>query len=272
MTRPAVLTIAGSDPSGGAGIQADLKTFLALGVHGTSAVTALTVQSTVSVSQLHPVAAQVIKDQISAVCSDVQIAAAKTGMLCDERTVRAVSDSVSELSIPKLVVDPVLVASSGDRLMDENAIDVLVSELLPKALIITPNLKEAKVLSGTEVRTVEQMGEAAKRLHDMGAMNVVVTGGHLEGGEAIDVAFDGASLIEFPAKRIGGASIHGTGCTFSAAIVAHLATGEPVMEAIAKAKSYVTGAIRGSYRMGKGTGALDHMWAKGPGTISGEGA
>lgn len=248
-----VLTIAGSDSGGGAGIQADLKAITVLGAYGMSAITALTVQNTLGVQGVEVVPAQVVRRQMDAVLSDIGADAAKTGMLATAEIVRAVAEGIQEHKVDLLVVDPVMVAKSGDSLLSQDAVDTLCQELLPLAYVITPNLPEASRLAGIEVEDLESMEKAARTIHSMGARNVVVKGGHL-GGEAVDLLFDGSSVRLFRAPRIFGRNTHGTGCTFSAALATFLAQGGPVGEAVAKAKEFVTRAIATGVPLGRGCG------------------
>jgi hydroxymethylpyrimidine/phosphomethylpyrimidine kinase len=253
-----VLTIAGSDSGGGAGIQADLRTFAAHGVHGTSAITAVTAQNSVAVLDWVALAPRMVVAQIEAVASDMPLAAVKTGMLATAEIVSAVADAIDRLRLPLVVVDPVMVAKSGDRLLDADAETVYRNRLLPLATVVTPNLPETEALIGRPVRTLAEMREAARAVQAMGPRAVVVKGGHLE-GDAVDVFFDGSRLEELPAPRIATANTHGTGCTYSAAIAARLALGDPLLEAVRAAKAYLTEAIRRSYSVGRGHGPVDHL-------------
>jgi hydroxymethylpyrimidine/phosphomethylpyrimidine kinase len=253
-----VLTIAGSDSGGGAGIQADLRTFAAHGVHGTSAITAVTAQNSVAVLDWVALEPRMVVAQIEAVTSDMKVAAAKTGMLATAAIVRAVAEAVERLRLPLLVVDPVMVAKSGDRLLDADAESAYRERLLPLATVLTPNLPETEALIGRPVRTLAEMREAARALHAMGPRSVVVKGGHLE-GDAVDVFFDGERLEELASPRIATANTHGTGCTYSAAIAARLGLGDPLLEAVRGAKTYLTEAIRRSYSVGRGHGPVDHL-------------
>jgi hydroxymethylpyrimidine/phosphomethylpyrimidine kinase len=256
---PSALTIAGSDSGGGAGIQADLKTFLALGVHGMSAICALTAQNTKGVSAVSNVAPWFVKEQISQVVTDFEVAAAKTGMLSRRAIVEVVAESVRKYSIPNLVVDPVFVSKNQDVLLTKDSINALVSKLLPLATVVTPNLHEAALLTGRELFDLAGMREAAKALHDMGPAWVLVKGGHLD-ADATDLLYDGTDFLELTAERIDSQNTHGTGCTLSAAIAAHLARGAGVPEAVRAAKDYVTGAIRHGLEVGKGYGPTNHGW------------
>ncbi|HEU4866760.1 MAG TPA: bifunctional hydroxymethylpyrimidine kinase/phosphomethylpyrimidine kinase [Actinomycetota bacterium] len=259
MRVPSALTIAGSDSGGGAGIQADLKTFLALGVHGTSAICALTAQNTQGVSAVHDVPAVFVREQVLQVATDFEVAAAKTGMLSNPRIVETVADSIKEFAIPNLVVDPVFMSKNQDVLLTEDSIDALVSRLFPLATVITPNLQEAALLTGMEVADIDGMKEAARALHAMGPEWVLVKGGHL-GLDATDVLYNGEIFAEVTEERIVSFNTHGTGCTLSAAIAAYLALGSSVPEAVWGAKEYVTGAIRYGLDVGQGYGPTNHGW------------
>jgi hydroxymethylpyrimidine/phosphomethylpyrimidine kinase len=253
-----VLTVAGSDSGGGAGIQADLRTFAAHGVHGTSAITAVTAQNSVAVLDWVALEPRMVVAQIEAVASDMDVAAVKTGMLATAAIVCAVAETIARLRLPHLVVDPVMVAKSGDRLLDRDAETAYRERLLPLATVVTPNLPEAEALLGRPVRTLVEMREAARALREMGPRSVVVKGGHLE-GDAVDVFWDGERLEDLPAPRIATKNTHGTGCTYSAAIAARLALGEPLLDAVRGAKAYLTEAIRRSYSVGRGHGPVDHL-------------
>jgi hydroxymethylpyrimidine/phosphomethylpyrimidine kinase len=254
-----VLTIAGSDSGGGAGIQADLKTFAAHGVYGTTAITAITAQNTLGVSAIHTVPADMVVAQIEAVASDIGTDAVKTGMLSTAAIVEAVAAAIADLDLPRVVVDPVMVAKGGARLLDDEAIDAMKAELLPQAMVITPNAAEAAALLGDEVRTLDQARAAARRLKALGPGAVIVKGGHLEGPYAVDVLFDGRDLLELRSERIDTTSTHGTGCTFASAIAANLALGLPLREAAQRAKDYVVEAIRRAPHIGSGNGPLGHF-------------
>jgi hydroxymethylpyrimidine/phosphomethylpyrimidine kinase len=254
------LTIAGSDSGGGAGIQADLKTFAAHSVFGTSALTAITAQNTVGVTEAFALSADLVIAQMEAVAADIEIHAAKTGMLATAAIVEGVSATVAELDLPYLVVDPVMIAKSGDSLLDADAIGAIKSELLRRAYLVTPNAMEAGVLAGMPVTSLSDAIEAAKRIRKLGARAVIVKGGHLDEPDVIDVLYDGHEVRQFKAGRIGTRNTHGTGCTFSAAITANLALGFDLGESVQRAKEYVTGAIRHGLPIGKGHGPLDHFW------------
>ena len=262
MITPAVaLTIAGSDSGGGAGIQADLKTFAALGVFGTSAITALTAQNTATVAAVHVPPAEFLDTQITTVLADFNVQAVKTGMLANAELVATVARRAAAGELPNLVVDPVLVSSNGDPLLEAGAEAAYVNMLFPQALVITPNLREAGRLVRRKLSTVDDMVAAALDLRQTGARFVVVKGGHLDDDDAVDVVFDGDDVTMLRAARIPSANTHGTGCTFASAIAAHLARGDDVLSAARKAKDYVTTAIAGAagWKLGAGHGPLDHM-------------
>jgi hydroxymethylpyrimidine/phosphomethylpyrimidine kinase len=256
------LTIAGSDSGGGAGIQADLKTFAALGVFGTSAITCVTAQNTVGVQGVHDLPPEFVGLQIDSVLEDVDIDAAKTGMLSNAEIIEVVAQRVRAHRLERLVVDPVMVAKSGALLLRTDAIRALIERLLPLALIVTPNVPEAEALSGLTIAAIDEMRQAARRIRALGPRVVVVKGGHLT-GRAIDLLFDGERFTELDAARIETTHTHGTGCVFSAAITAELAKGRPASEAVATAKRFVTAAIRHGFRLGKGHGPTDPMAAAG---------
>jgi hydroxymethylpyrimidine/phosphomethylpyrimidine kinase len=256
------LTIAGSDSGGGAGIQADLKTFAALGVYGMSAITAVTAQNTKGVTGSASLSAEFVTAQIEAVAGDIEIHATKTGMLANAAIVEAVAAAVRELDLPLLVVDPVMMAKSGDRLLDEEGIQALCAELLPQALIVTPNIPEAEILSGRTIGSVEQQRAAAVEIHRISGAAVVVKGGHGDGDEIVDVLFDGEGFTEIQTVRIATPNTHGTGCTFAAAIAAYLALGRSLHEAVVEAQSYVSGAIEHALPLGQGHGPINHFWKR----------
>jgi hydroxymethylpyrimidine/phosphomethylpyrimidine kinase len=254
---PAVaLTIAGSDPSGGAGIQADLKTFHQFGVYGEAVITLVTVQNSVRVSRVEVMPASLVAEQIAAVLEDIPPAAAKTGALGSIDVVRAVAKAAAAFTFP-LVVDPVMISKHGLPLLPEDAIAALRDELLPLAALLTPNVPEAEALAGWKIRSLDDMRDAAGRICRMGARAVLIKGGHLE-GEPVDVLFDGAGFTEFPAPRLDTRHTHGTGCTYSAAIAAGLAHGLPMQEAVGRAKKFVHEAIRSNPGLGRGCGPVNH--------------
>jgi hydroxymethylpyrimidine/phosphomethylpyrimidine kinase len=255
------LTIAGSDSGGGAGIQADLKTFAACGVYGTCAVTAVTAQNTLGVTAWEPVSTELVIAQIEAVGADLPPAAVKTGMLATAAIVEAVAATIRELDLPNLVVDPVMIAKGGDRLLQEDAVAAIRTELLKLAEVVTPNVPEAEVLTGAPIRTLDDMRAAARRIRALGPRVVVVKGGHLPSGDlVIDAVCTPAGEFELRGPRIHTTHTHGTGCTFAAAIAAFLALGQPVDEALRSARAYLEGAIRHAPGLGRGHGPLNHFW------------
>jgi hydroxymethylpyrimidine/phosphomethylpyrimidine kinase len=255
---PRVLIIAGSDSSGGAGIQADLKTVSALGAFGMTAITALTAQNTTGVYAVLEVEPEFVVWQIDACVSDIGCDAVKTGMLANAGIIEVVAASISEHRLRPLVVDPVMVAKSGAQLLRPDTIAALKAKLLPLATVVTPNLHEAGALVGHEIKTLEQMKDAARAIRELGPENVVVKGGHLE-GIAADVLYDGRDFTEFRAERFETKNTHGTGCIFASAIAASLAHKRTVRESVAAAKDFVTAAIRGSLAIGKGHGPANPM-------------
>ena len=263
MKIPVALTIAGSDSGGGAGIQADLKTFAALGVHGTSAITAVTAQNTVTVTEIHEVPVRVIRAQIDAVVKDIGVQAAKTGMMASAEIIEAVSDAIRDHGIRNLVVDPVMVAKGGARLLQSDAIASLYRYLLPLAAIVTPNIPEAEVLLGRALVTLDDRRQAARDLVALGPRAAVVKGGHAD-SDAIDIFWDGREMVELPARRVETRNTHGSGCVFSAAITAGLAKGLAPLDAVRDAKAFITGAIEHSLGLGKGHGPVNPMFGTDP--------
>ena len=261
MKLPVALTIAGSDSGGGAGIQADLKTFAALGVHGTSALTAITAQNTVDVTGILELPISLIRAQIDAVATDIGVDAAKTGMLSSAEIIEA---AVEAHGIDLLVVDPVMVAKGGARLLRDDAVGVLRSRLLPLAAVLTPNIPEAEVLLGRSIATLDDRRAAARDLLALGPRAVIVKGGHAE-GDAIDVYWDGTELVELIATRIETANTHGSGCAFSAAIAARLAAGRAPIDAVRDAKQFITNAIEFALELGHGHGPVNPMFGAGSG-------
>lgn len=255
---PAALTIAGSDSGGGAGIQADLKTFSANGVYGMSAVTSVTAQNTLGVQAVYSLPPEAVAAQIDSVLTDIGARAVKTGMLANAEIIAAVADALRAYPDIPLIVDPVMIAKSGDALLEPAAVSTLVERLVPLATVITPNLDEAKALTGIEASDVEGMRTVARRLFEMGPRHVVVKGGHLA-GPAVDLLFDGADFRTFEADRIDTQCTHGTGCTFASAIAAGLAKGSGVAEAVGEAKSYLTAALRHAVPLGGGHGPVHHF-------------
>lgn len=256
---PVVLTIAGSDSGGGAGIQADLKTFHAFGTFGTTAITAITVQNTLGVSAVHAVPLDIVAGQIAAVASDLRPAACKTGMLATRALVELVAGAIREHALPCYVLDPVMVATSGDRLLAEEAQEAVMTHLVPLSMLVTPNLDEAAILTGMEVRDVAAMRRAAQALVDAGARAALVKGGHLDRAELVDVLHDGSGIHEFRRPRLETRSTHGTGCTLSAAIAALLARGAGLQAAVEQALGFVHRAIAAAPGLGRGSGPLNHF-------------
>ncbi|HEY1454965.1 MAG TPA: bifunctional hydroxymethylpyrimidine kinase/phosphomethylpyrimidine kinase [Candidatus Dormibacteraeota bacterium] len=259
MRLPVALTIAGSDSGGGAGVQADLKTFAALGVHGTSAITAITAQNTTGVVDVLELPPALVRAQIAAVVEDIGVSAAKTGMLSSSAIIETVARCVREYGLSLLVVDPVMVAKGGARLLRDDAVGSLRELLIPLATVLTPNLPEAEVLVGGTIRSIEERRQAARRLVAMGARIAVVKGGHSE-DDVTDVYFDGSQLVELTGTRIATPNTHGSGCTFSAAITAGLARGDAPLEAVKAAKEFVTAAISASLELGRGHGPVNPMF------------
>ena len=262
-TPPVVLTIAGFDPSSGAGITADIKTIAAHGCYGVACITAMTVQSTQGVSRVEALPARLIGDTLRELNRDLEIAAIKIGMLGSAEVVAAVADFLSSSKLGNVVLDPILRSSSGARLLEPKGEKLLLERLLPLVAVITPNLEETAALSGLPVRNVEEMKAAALRLHQMGAANVVVTGGHLD--KAIDLLSfthpnGGIETQVYKAERLRSRSTHGTGCAFASAVACHLAQGRHLPEAVLLAKAYVTAAITHAPPLGRGTGPLDHLY------------
>ena len=260
--RPRALTIAGSDSGGGAGIQADLKTFSALGVYGMTAITAITVQNTNGVYGYEAMSAQLVDEQIRAVATDIGVDAAKTGMLANAGIVRAVATVVAELAIPHLVVDPVFVSKHGHLLLADDAVAELRSRILPLATLVTPNLPEASRLADAPVTAKDHMRRAADVILAFGAGAVLVKGGHLDAStEAADLFVSGGIEEWLVSERIDTPNTHGTGCTLSAGITAHLAMGRGMLEAVRAGKAFVTEAIRGALAIGEGIGPVDQLWS-----------
>ena len=258
---PVALTIAGSDSGGGAGIQADLKTFAVLGVHGTSAITAITAQNTTGVTEILELPTSLIREQIAVVVDDIGVHAAKTGMLSSAAIIATVADAVERYGLGNLVVDPVMVAKGGAKLLRDDAVTAMRDLLMPLAAVVTPNLPEAQVLLGREITTLDERRRAARDLVAMGARSAVVKGGHAE-GDVVDVFFDGKQLIELSAERIETPNTHGSGCVFSAAITAGIALGMEPLEAVRRAKKFITQAIANSIEIGHGHGPVNPWFAQ----------
>lgn len=264
---PAAMTIAGSDSGAGAGVQADLKTFAALSIYGTSVLTAITAQNTIAVAAVHELPTDVINAQIEAVISDIGVDAVKTGMLSSsviiECVITCLKASMKKYpnmpGLRRIVVDPVMVAKSGDALLQEEAVSALRELLVPLAAVITPNIPEAETLTGLTITTDDDVNKAARMIVDMGAASVVIKGGHRE-GPATDVYFDGSSFREFTSQRFDTVNTHGTGCTFASAVAAGLAQGLETEDAVGQAKEFVTEAIRNSFPVGHGHGPLNHFY------------
>ncbi|HUH07710.1 MAG TPA: bifunctional hydroxymethylpyrimidine kinase/phosphomethylpyrimidine kinase [Egibacteraceae bacterium] len=260
---PLALTIAGSDSGGGAGIQADLKTFQELGVFGMSVITALTAQNTVGVHGVHEIPPQFVRAQIDAVAQDIGVDAAKLGMLSSAAIISAVADGVQAHGIRRLIVDPVSASKHGDPLLRPDAVDALRERILPLAEVVTPNVGEVLLLTGVDVREPKDMAAAARAMKALGPEWVLVKGGHLPGNaDAIDLLYDGRTEIRIAGERLDTADTHGTGCTLSAAIAAYRAQGADVVDSVRAAKEFVTGAIRGGLRIGEGIGPVDHGWRR----------
>jgi len=258
---PRALTIAGSDPSGGAGIQADLKTFTALGVYGMSAVTSITVQNTEGVLYTKDLPPDLVYDQIKVVCEDIGVDAAKTGMLSNAEIVLSVARAVKGFGIDKFVVDTVMRSKNEFALLKDEGVQAMVRELFPLALLVTPNIEEAQVFCGEEIRKLRDTELCAKKILEMGPRAVLIKGGHMEGSKAIDVLYTGGEEFHyFVGEKVKTKNTHGTGCTLSAAITAFLAKGYDFYEAIKRAKDYIQGAIENSLNIGKGRGPLKHYW------------
>ena len=256
---PRALTVAGSDSSGGAGIQADLKTFTALGVYGLSVLTSVTAQNTVEVSAIHDLPGQFVGLQFDAVMSDIGCDAAKLGMLSSEKIVKTVAEKIDQYGIEKLVVDPVMRSKGGTALLRDST-ELLKKEILPRALIVTPNIPEAEILSSLSISNINDMKTAAEKIHSLGAKTVLVKGGHLaKDHPAVDLFFDGEVFEELVRERIETKNTHGTGCTFSAALCAFLAKGMSLSASLENSKAFITEAIRNSLEIGKGHGPLNHF-------------
>ena len=262
------LTIAGSDSGAGAGIQADLKTFAAFGVYGLSAITAVTAQNTARVSTFLALPVELVAAQIEAVATDFTIAAVKTGMLANAAIAETVAGEIARRGLKPVVVDPVLVAKSGDTLLADDAVEALRSRLLPLARVVTPNRPEAEVLAGMAIGTPDDARAAARRIHELGAAAVVIKGGHFEGPDLTNLLFDGEHFTAFTTRRIASRHTHGTGCTFASAIAALLALGANLPDAVEGATEFVAGAVAHGLPLGHGHGPLDHFWRGVPGRVA----
>jgi hydroxymethylpyrimidine/phosphomethylpyrimidine kinase len=259
MKIPVALTIAGSDSGGGAGIQADMKTFAALGVHGTTAITAITAQNTLTVTDILDVPPELVTAQIDAVLSDLEVVAAKTGMLASSKVIEAVAAAITKHGITNLVVDPVMIAKGGASLLRTDAIGALRMLMLPLAAVVTPNLPEAEVILGRSVRTLDERKQAARDLVALGARAAVVKGGHSE-DDVTDIYWDGVEMVELAGTRFPTTNTHGSGCVFSAAIAAGLANGLEPLAAVKGAKEFISAAIEHSLELGFGHGPVNPMF------------
>jgi hydroxymethylpyrimidine/phosphomethylpyrimidine kinase len=257
-TPPCVLAIAGSDSGGGAGIQADLKTMLALGVHGMSVVCAVTAQNSVGVQGYWEMPPEAVRAQLDSVLGDVAVHAIKTGMLASAAIVTVVAETLAEVAAP-VVVDPVAASKHGDSLLSQGTLEAVRERLLPLATVVTPNLLEAELLTGITITDEPAMLTAARAIADLGPRWVLVKGGHLP-GNPVDLLFDGERVTRFPGHRIASRHTHGTGCTLASAIASCLAQGATVPDAVGSAREYLTGAIAGGYPLGSGIGPVDHGW------------
>jgi hydroxymethylpyrimidine/phosphomethylpyrimidine kinase len=257
---PTALTIAGSDSGGGAGLEADLKTFLACRVHGLAAVTAVTVQNSLGVTGFHEIPAATVAAQIEAVATDIGVGAAKTGMLASAPIMTAIAEVVTRLRIRPFVVDPVAASQHGDPLLQPDAFEALRSTILPLATLVTPNLGEVRLLTGIDVRDRADMERAARALHELGPQWVLVKGGHLPAGDAVDLLYDGRTFHEYRAPRHDTVHTHGSGDTLASATTAALARGASMPDAVAEGKRFVTGAVAGSFPLGSGLGPVGHFW------------
>lgn len=259
-----VLTIAGSDSGGGAGIQADIKAISAMGCYATSAITAVTVQNTLGVEAVHPIPLDILRGEIEAVLSDIGTDAVKIGMLHSSEVVEVVADALQRHNITNIVLDPVMVSTSGHRLIEESAIATLRQRLLPIARVITPNIPEAEILAGVKIDSNDQLAEVARTLSQGGKVSVLLKAGHLTENLLVDVLYNAEddSIVELPSERLYTPNTHGTGCTLSSALAATLAQGHSLTEAARRAKEYLTGAIRSGaeYEIGGGHGPVDHLW------------
>ncbi len=255
-----VLTIAGSDSCGGAGIQADLKTFCANGTYGMSVITAITAQNTTGVFAIQDIDVDIVKAQIDAIFTDIEVGAVKIGMVSVSDTINAIADKLTEYNFKNIILDPVMISKSGFNLLNPNAKATLIKRLIPLALVITPNIPEAEAITSMSIKNIDDMKKAAELIYSMGAKYVLVKGGHLE-DDATDILFDGKEFTMYPMGRIDTKNTHGTGCTFSSAIAANIAKGQNVKEAVKNAKEYITEAILHSIELGKGVGPTNHFYS-----------
>lgn len=262
MKISSTLTIAGSDSSGSAGIQADLKTFAFHRVHGSSVLTCVTAQNTVTVTDVLPIPSSMVKNQLEAVFSDLDIKALKTGMLLNQEIMITVADFLAQISLTNIVIDPVMVSRTGSQLIDDGAIATLIKLLIPKALILTPNIYEAQLLSGIEILDIEDMKKSAQKIHELGAKNILIKGGARKGkNKGIDLFYDGKKSQILQTKTIDTKNTNGTGCTLAAAITANLALGKPLFTAVAQGKEYTTNALEYALDIGSGCGPVAHFFS-----------
>ncbi len=255
-----VMTIAGSDSGGGAGIQADLKAFAAMGVFGTSAITSITAQNTRDVRDIHDVPVKTIRAQMRAIFDDFEIAAVKTGMLSTAEIVACVAEELERAGERPLVVDPVMVSATRASLVQQGAVPELMRRLIPMAMVVTPNMHEAAVLADMEIRSADDAERAAAKIITLGCRWVLIKGGHAQGDEAVDLLFDGKKTLRFGAPRVATSNVHGTGCTYASAIAARIALGEEVPRAVRNAKTFITEAIRNGIAVGKGAGPTNPFY------------
>ncbi|MBM7702216.1 bifunctional hydroxymethylpyrimidine kinase/phosphomethylpyrimidine kinase [Metabacillus iocasae] len=260
MTTYKALTIAGSDSGGGAGIQADLKTFQELKAYGMSAITAVTAQNTLGVQDVYPMSVAAVEAQIDSIGADLGADAVKTGMLFSSEIIEAVANKIKQYKWERIVVDPVMIAKGGASLLQQQAVQALKDHLLPLAMVITPNIPEAEVLTDMSISNLDERMEAAKKLHKMGVQHVVIKGGHGEGEDLVDLLYDGQEFLYITSKRIHTKNTHGTGCTFAAALTAQLAKGSSVRQAVVVAKDFIQAAIEEDLKIGNGHGPTNH-WA-----------
>lgn len=253
------MTIAGSDSGAGAGIQADLKAIAAMGAYGTSTITSITAQNTLGVKKVYNLPLEIIEAQIDAIMEDIGAQAVKTGMLATKEIILLVSKKIKEYKIDKLVVDPVMVATSGDVLLENDAVETLIHELMPLANVVTPNIKEAEVLTGITIHTIPEMEKAAEKIASMGPKYVIIKGGHRR-DDAMDILYNGKETSYFPGERVNTNNTHGTGCTYSAALAACIAQEMTIPAAVARVKQYITRSLANSLTIGKGSGPVDHFW------------
>jgi len=255
-----VLTIAGSDSGAGAGIQADLKTFSALGVYGLSVITSVTAQNTQGVIGIEDLSLEIVDKQLEVIFSDIRVDAIKIGMVSKEDIIKIISENLQKRNCKNIILDPVMISETGHSLLAKEAVDSLLNDLCPLSFLITPNLPEAEAILDQNINTVKEMKKAAKKIYNFGTENVLLKGGHLK-GEAIDILFDGHDFFEYNVKRINTKNTHGTGCTYSSAIAAYIARGYKLPEAIDKAKKYITKALKYSIDIGKGSGTPNRFFS-----------